>query len=101
MNAAFTAALTFFGLNFALGLSLQFGARWHVRWLHHALFFLTCACTALTLVLGWASGRTWWPLAVLLLALLLVPRTRPGRADHALLACVIGLGYLGTALEIL
>lgn len=93
MKAALTAALVLFGLNFALGVSLQLGSRWHVRWLHHALYTLTCLSTALAALLAWRHGSPWWPLALVLAALLLVPRTHPGRADHALLACAIGAGF--------
>lgn len=97
MNAAFAAALLFFVLNFALGLSLQLGSRWHVRPLHHTLYFLTCACTALTVLLALRAGGPWGWAAALLAGLLTVPRTRPGRADHAALASVLAVGFLVTA----
>ena len=97
MKAAFGAASVFFGLNFALGLSLQLGSRWHPRPLHHGLYFLTCACTGLATLLARRAGTPWWPPAVLGGGLLLVPRTRPGRADHAALACALGAGFALTA----
>lgn len=101
MTAALGAALTFFALNFALGLSLQLGSRWHPRVLHHGLYFLTCACTGLALLLAALRGAAWWPLALLLGALLLLARTRPGRADHAGLACALGAGFALTAWRLL
>lgn len=97
MTLALYGALTFFALNFALGVSLQLGSRWHPRALHHALYFLTCACTALALVLAWRGAQAWWPFALLLGALLAVPRTHPGKADHALLACALGALFALTA----
>lgn len=64
----------------ALGLGLQLG-RWRTqRWLHHALFFAVCVGVGLSAGLGWRSGG--WALLPALGALLLMPRTRPGRADH-------------------
>ncbi len=101
MRAAFGAALTCFALNFALGLSLQLGSRWHPRALHHTLYFLTCTCTGLTLLLSLVRGAAWWPLAALLGALLVMGRTRPGRADHAGLACMLGAGFALTAWRLL
>lgn len=78
-----------------LGLGLQRG-RWKVvRWLHHVLFFAVCAGAGLSALLAWRSGG--WLLLPALGALLLMPRTRPGRADHwrgALVAA--GLFALGT-----
>ncbi|MDL2343946.1 hypothetical protein QOL99_07255 [Deinococcus sp. MIMF12] len=63
-----------------LGLGLQLG-RWKVvRWLHHALFLAVCVGVALSGLLGWRSGG--WALLPALGALLTMPRTRPGRADH-------------------
>lgn len=101
MRLALGAALAFFTLNFALGLSLQLGSVWHPRPLHHVLYFLTCACTGLALLLALRAGSAWWPCAALLGALLLFPRTRPGRADHALLACALGAGFALTAWRLL
>lgn len=96
MKVAFGAALVFFGLNYALGVALQLGLRWHPRPLHHALYFLTCASTlgALALSLPRPAAGAF---AALLAALLLVPRTKPGRLDHAALASLIGAGFLLTA----
>lgn len=94
-QVAFGLALLSFALNYALGLGLQLGLRWHPRPLHHALYFLTCAGTLAAGVLAALGARPWWPLAALLGLLLLVPRTRPGRADHALLATLIGAGFAG------
>jgi len=67
----------------ALGLSLQLGWRRDAaRWPHHALYFLTCAGTLLSLGLAWRAGSAAWALLPALLLLLSMPRTRPGRADH-------------------
>lgn len=97
MKLAFSAALAFFALNFALGLSLQLGARLHVRPLHHALYFLTCASTAACALFAILADRAWWWPGLLLGALLLVPFTKPGRANHALLACLVGVGFAFTS----
>ncbi|MPY66902.1 hypothetical protein F8S09_09395 [Deinococcus sp. SDU3-2] len=75
---ALTAALLL--LLLTLGLGLQLG-RWRVvRWLHHALFFAVCVGVGFSALLGWRSGG--WALLPALGALLLMPRTKPGRADH-------------------
>lgn len=92
LTLSLTAALLL-GL-LGLGLGLQVG-RWKVvRWLHHALFFAVCVGVGLSALLGWRSGG--WVLLPALAALLRMPRTKPGRADHwrgALLAA--GLFALG------
>ncbi|AFZ67297.1 hypothetical protein Deipe_1778 [Deinococcus peraridilitoris DSM 19664] len=90
-----------FALNFALGVSLQFGSRWHPRPLHHALYLLTCLSTVLALALAWKEGHSGTLLLLLVTLLLLVPRTHPGRADHALLATLIGALYVLTAWRLL
>ena len=100
-QSALLVALTVFALNFSLGLSLQLGSRWHPRPLHHALYFLTCAATVTTGLLAFVAAEPWWPLAALLAGLLLVPRSHPGRADHAALAGLIGLGFALTGLRLL
>ncbi|PYE54573.1 hypothetical protein DES52_105213 [Deinococcus yavapaiensis KR-236] len=97
MKLAFAAALAFFVLNFALGMSLQLGAKFHVRPLHHALYFLTCASTFACALFASLASRAWWWPALLLGALLLVPSTKPGRGDHALLACLVGVGFAFTS----
>lgn len=67
----------------ALGLSLHLGWRRDAaRWPHHALFFLTCAGTLISLGLAWRAGAAAWALLPALALLLSMPRTRPGRADH-------------------
>lgn len=100
-QSALLAAMLVFGLNFLLGLSLQLGSRWHPRPLHHALYFLTCACTLAASPLAFWAAEPWWPPLVLLGLLLLTPKTRPGRFDHAALAVVIGLGFGLTAWRML
>ncbi len=100
-QSALLAALAVFTLNFALGLSLQLGSRWHPRPLHHALYFLTCAATAVTGLLAFVAAMPWWPLAALLAGLLLVPRSHPGRADHAALASVLAVGFALTGWRLL
>mgnify|MGYP007131915252 CR=1 FL=1 len=97
MTVALLAASSLFAANFALGVSLQLGSRWHPRPLHHVLYFLTAACILLAAVLAAREGRAWaWP-ALIFAALLLMPRTKPGRPDHALLACLIGAGLIVTS----
>lgn len=86
-----TAALL--ALLLGLGLSLQLGWRRDLaRWPHHALFFAVCVGTALSAGLS----RRGWALLPALALLLLMPRTRPGRAGHWRLglacAAVYGLG---------
>ena len=93
-QAAFSVALLFFTLNYLLGVTLQLRVvRRHVRPLHHALYFLACAATLTTAALTLLHGQAWWPSALLLAGMLLVPRTHPGRADHAILATLLTLGY--------
>ncbi|GGR02108.1 hypothetical protein [Deinococcus ruber] len=82
-----------------LGLSLQLGwRRSAVRWPHHALYFLVTAGTLITAVLAALAGKPWWPAALLVLLLLAMSRTRPGRPAHWRLALVVGLGWAGAAL---
>ncbi|ADV66416.1 hypothetical protein [Deinococcus maricopensis] len=91
---AFAAALLFFTLNYLLGLTLQLRlVRVHVRPLHHTLYFLACAATLMAAALAALTRTPWWPPALLLAGMLLVPRTRPGRADHAALATLLAVGY--------
>ncbi|GGM04484.1 hypothetical protein [Deinococcus aerophilus] len=82
------------GLLCLLGLSLQLGWRAGAsRAPHHALFFGVCVGTLVALALsGWAGGR-WWALLPALGLLLLMPRTRPGRAGHWRLALWCALAY--------
>ncbi|EYB69758.1 hypothetical protein DEIPH_ctg002orf0087 [Deinococcus phoenicis] len=98
-----TAALL--ALLLLLGLRLQVGGRRGApgarlaRWPHHALFFAVCVGVLLSAGLSaWAGARGWALLPALAL-LLLMPRTRPGRADHWRLALVcaaaFGLGLWG------
>lgn len=78
-----------------LGLSLQLGwRRDQARWPHHALFFLVCAALLVSVLLVWREGGRWWGLLPALLALLSMPRTRPGRANHWQRALLVGLAYL-------
>lgn len=84
----------------ALGLSLQLGWRRAIpRVTHHALFFAVCAAVGLTTILSLRAGARGWALLPTLGLLLLLPRTRPGRADHwrLALACAaaFGLGLWG------
>ncbi|WP_336643133.1 hypothetical protein [Microbacterium sp. MMO-113] len=83
-SGAFAAAATAYGANCALGLAVA--ARLidtrRFRWVHHALYILTCATTGLAVVVGLAT-RT--------------PRTR--RAALALLPAAVPLAaipYAGT-----
>jgi hypothetical protein len=77
-----------------LGLSLQLGWRAGAsRAPHHALFFVVCAGTLLAVALGVRSGGRGWALLPALALLLLMPRTRPGRAGHWRLALACALAY--------
>ncbi|MFC4455540.1 hypothetical protein [Deinococcus sonorensis] len=81
-----------------LGLSLQLGwRRDQARWPHHALYFAVCAGTVLTGLLALLGHQRWWPYPPLLLLLLGMARTRPGRAGHWRLAGLIALLYVGAA----
>ena len=97
MNAAFLLAFVLFALNFALGVSLQLGVRWRARIVHHVLYFGVCASLGVSLLLALLAGASWWAQGTLLVAMLLMPSTHPGRADHALLACAVGVGFTLTA----
>lgn len=79
-----------------LGLSLQLGLRkTAVRWPHHALFFAVCMGVLMSGGLAiWAGARGWALLPALVL-LLLMPRTRPGRAAHWRLALACALAFVG------
>ncbi len=84
----------------ALGLSLQLGLRRAIpRVTHHALFFAVCVAVGLAAFLSLRAGARGWALLPALGLLLLMPRTRPGRADHwrLALACAaaFGLGLWG------
>ncbi|WP_216325385.1 hypothetical protein [Deinococcus aestuarii] len=90
-----TAALL--GGLLALGLGLQLGRRrLRARWVHHALFFAVCAGVGLS---GLLSGLRGLALLPALALLLLMPRTRPGRAGHWRLAlgcaAAFGVGLWG------
>jgi len=101
LTAAIVVAASCFALNFLIGVKAQYGGGGHVRWLHHGLYFLTCAATLVVVLLAWLQGGAWgWPLA-LLGALLTMSRTRPGRVDHAVLACVLAVGFGLTAWRLL
>ncbi|GGO23298.1 hypothetical protein [Deinococcus humi] len=77
-----------------LGLSLQVGWRRDAaRWPHHALFFIVCAGVLICGALAFAVGQRWWALLPALALLLLMPRTRPGRAGHWRLALVCAFAY--------
>ncbi|WP_029475712.1 hypothetical protein [Deinococcus frigens] len=81
-----------------LGLSLQLGWRAGAsRRPHHILFFAVCMGVVVCLALTFAVGERWWALLPALGLLLLMPRTRPGRAGHWRLALACALAYgLGT-----
>ncbi|GBF05438.1 hypothetical protein DAERI_040198 [Deinococcus aerius] len=93
LAAALLAALL------ALGLSLQLGRRGIPRVTHHALFFAVCAVVGVAAFLSLRAGARGWALLPALGLLLLMPRTRPGRANHwgLALACAaaFGLGAWG------
>ncbi|ULH14641.1 hypothetical protein MF271_11545 [Deinococcus sp. KNUC1210] len=82
-----------------LGLSLQLGwRRSAARWPHHLLYFLVTAGTLIAAGLAGLVGKPWWPAALLVLLLLGMSRTRPGRPAHWRLALVVGAGWVGAAL---
>lgn len=88
LTGALLAALS------ALGLSLQLGWRRNApRRPHHLLFFAVCAGLVVCLALALAAGERWWALLPALTLLLLMPRTRPGRAGHWRLALTCALVY--------
>lgn len=79
----------------ALGLSLQLGGRRRTaRWVHHALFFAVCAGVGLSGVLTGGRGLLLLPALALLL---LMPRTRPGRAGHWRLALLCAAAFAAGA----
>ncbi len=82
------------GLLSVLGLSLQLGWRAGAsRAPHHALFFAVCAGTLLAVALSVHAGERGWALLPALALLLLMPRTRPGRAGHWRLALGCAFAY--------
>ncbi|QFP77323.1 hypothetical protein [Deinococcus sp. AJ005] len=77
-----------------LGLSLQLDwRRGASRRPHHLLFFAVCAGVVICLALALAAGQRWWGLLPALALLMLMPRTRPGRAGHWRLALACALAY--------
>jgi len=85
VTAALLAALL------TLGLGLQ--RRWWrgARWPHHALFFLVVTGVAFAVLIGGWAGTALLPALILLL---LMPRTRPGQANHWQLALACALAYV-------
>jgi hypothetical protein len=85
--------------NLMLGVGVQFRLvstkRWH--WVHHALYAVVFA-GALAATLGLVlSGARWWPLALTLGALAVLPRYKGGSRPHMMLAV---LGFVGYALAL-
>jgi hypothetical protein len=79
-----------------LGLSLQLNWRkTALRWPHHALFFAVCAGVLLSGGLALGAGSRGWALLPALALLLLMPRTRPGKAGHWRLALACALAFAG------
>ncbi|MDB5045504.1 MAG: hypothetical protein JWQ08_1554 [Deinococcus sp.] len=79
-----------------LGLSLQLGLRkTTVRWPHHALFFAVCAGVVVSGGLALWEGSRGWALLPALALLLLMPRTRPGKAAHWRLALACAVAFVG------
>ncbi|WP_337002504.1 MULTISPECIES: hypothetical protein [unclassified Microbacterium] len=81
----FVAAATAYGLNCALGASVAGGIidTRRFRWVHHALYIVTCATTASAVVAGWSRG----------------PGTPDRRAALALFPAAVpfaAIPYLGT-----
>ena len=85
----FYSASILFGLNFALGVLVQFGIvdTKPFRWLHHALFFAVFASAALAVAAGfWEEAPYRWVLLPVLALYAVLPRVRAGTAGHAALA---------------
>ena len=85
----FYSAATLFGLNFVLGLLVQFSIvdTKPFRWLHHALFFAVFVSAALAVVVGFWQGAPYrWALLPVLVLYAVLPRVRAGTAGHAALA---------------
>jgi hypothetical protein len=83
--------------SFSLGIAASRG--WvHLgrrRWLHHVLFLLAVVATSVAFAVGTARGDTSaWFLAIVLVLLALLPRTRGGGRRHVAVACCIGAVYL-------
>lgn len=85
----FYSALILFGLNFALGVLVQFGIvdTKPFRWLHHALFFAVFVSAALAVAAGFWQGAPYrWVLLPVLVLYVILPRVRAGTVGHAALA---------------
>jgi hypothetical protein len=95
------AALPWLGLglyiaNLALGVGVQFKlvSTRRFRWVHHALYAVVFA-GALAATIGLVlSGQRWWPLALTLGALSVLPRHRGGSRPHMALATLGFVGYV-------
>jgi hypothetical protein len=88
-SVIFYSASTLFGLNFALGVLVQFGIvdTKPFRWLHHALFFAVFVSAALAVIAGFWQGESFrWVLLPVLALYVILPRVRAGTAGHAALA---------------
>lgn len=82
-----------------LGFRLQRGARQRQRWLHHLLFLALGVSSVAAAALCALQGRPFGVLALACALLLLMPLTRPGRADHWRLASLAALVFtVGAAL---
>lgn len=77
-----------------LGLGLQLRRFAVARAWHHRLYFAVVAGVGLSGLLAWRAGASWPWLVPALALLLLMPLTRPGRADHwgLALACAVAFG---------
>lgn len=85
----FYSALILFGLNFALGVLVQFGIvdTKPFRWLHHALFFAVFVSAVLAVAAGFWQGAPYrWVLLPVLVLYVILPRVRAGTVGHAALA---------------
>lgn len=85
----FYVASTLFLATFLLGILVQLGIvdTKPFRWLHHALFFLVLASTALAAAWGILRGEPYgWLLLPVLLLYYFLPRIRAGTPGHAALA---------------
>lgn len=82
--------------NLILGVGVQFRlvSTRRFKWVHHALYalvFVGALVATLGLIL---TGSRWWPLALTLGALSVLPRYRGGSRPHMLLAALGFIGYV-------
>jgi polyferredoxin len=82
--------------NLALGVGVQFKLvstkRWH--WVHHALYAVVFAGAIAATLGSVILGARWWPMALTLGALAVLPRYKGGSRLHMTLATLGFVGYV-------